>query len=190
MHRVSRRAVMLPLGAGIGAAAMGLPITAIASQPANPRRRLVAIAGQAVSSRRTAGVVLGVRLAGAVYESAAGFANVETLTPMRPETVLRIGSLTKQFTAAAIVLLKERGRLGYEDTLARFVPKFPRGNGVTIRQLLTHTSGLHDFTHIKGFDDREAREPLDTAQMISLIAGQPELYDFAPGTAWRYSNSG
>jgi CubicO group peptidase (beta-lactamase class C family) len=169
---------------------MGLPITAIASHPANPRRRLEAIAGQAVSGRRTAGVVLGVRQAGAVYESAAGFANLETLSPMRPETVLRIGSLTKQFTAAAIVLLKEQGRLGYEDNLARFVPKFPRGNGVTIRQLLTHTSGLHDFTHIKGFDDREAREPLDTAQMISLIAGQPELYDFAPGTAWRYSNSG
>ena len=189
-HGFSRRALMLPLGASIGAAALRLPVPAIAAQLLTPRRRLEAIAGEAIAKRQTAGVALGVRQAGTLHHTAAGFANLETLTPARPETVFRIGSLTKQFTAAAIVLLKEQGRLGYEDNLARFVPKFPRGEGVTIRQLLTHTSGLHDFTHIKGFDDHEAREPLDTAQMISLIAGQPDLYDFEPGSAWRYSNSG
>ena len=71
-----------------------------------------------------------------------GFANLEDRVPARAETVYRIGSITKEFTAAAILLLAERGKLSVDDKLAKFLPDFPRGGEVTLRQLLTHTSAF------------------------------------------------
>ena len=79
------------------------------------------------------------------YANAYGFAKLDTKTPARPEMRYSIGSVSKQFTAAAILKLQEEGKLSLDDKVAKFLPKLTRANEVTIRQLLSHTSGYSDF---------------------------------------------
>jgi D-alanyl-D-alanine carboxypeptidase len=100
----------------------------------------------------------------------------------------RIGSVTKQFTAAAILWLEEQGKLSVADDLTKFLPDFPvGGRHVTIEQLLTHTSGIRNFTAAPTWQPLKMRD-LTTAEMVAFIG---ELgFQFAPGERWSYSNSG
>ena len=81
-----------------------------------------------------------------VFQGGFGFADLGKKTPVTPETKFRIGSITKQFTAAAILKLAEEKKLAVTDPLSKFFPDFPRGGEVTLRHLLTHTSGIHSYT--------------------------------------------
>ncbi|WP_429910626.1 serine hydrolase domain-containing protein [Glycocaulis sp.] len=119
-----------------------------------------------------------------------GLANLEHQVPVSGDTVFRIGSVTKQFTAAAILLLAEDGRLSLDDTLNQYFPDFPRSDEVTVRQLLQHTSGISNYTSFDGFMDTTAPLDHDEARMVAYIASADPLYDFDPGTGWSYSNSG
>lgn len=119
-----------------------------------------------------------------------GLANVEHQVPVTGDTVFRIGSVTKQFTAAAILLLVEEGRLSLDDTLHSYFPDFPRSDEVTIRHLLQHTSGIRNYTSLEGFMEDAAPLNHDETRMVAYIADADPLYDFAPGTGWSYSNSG
>lgn len=111
--------------------------------------------------------------------------------PRRATTVdqrFRIGSLTKQFTAAAIMRLVDQGKLSLGDDLARWVPEFPlQGHRVTLRQLLNHTSGIHNYTDSPAWRALAA-DDLTPIQIVSLVAR--DTFDFAPGTRWSYSNTG
>jgi CubicO group peptidase (beta-lactamase class C family) len=118
-----------------------------------------------------------------------GMANFEDSAPVTPQTVFRIGSITKEFTAASILLLAERGKLSVDDPLSRYLPDFPRGSEVTLRQLLNHTSGIRNYTDETWLADTSVRN-LTTAQMVEYIAHQKQLYDFEPQMGWSYSNSG
>lgn len=122
-----------------------------------------------------------------LYEKGFGYANVEDSVPITPETKFRIGSVTKQFTAAAILKLQEDGLLSVDDKLSKFIPDYPRGDEVTIHHLLTHTSGIHSFTSKPDFYDTvtEAIEP--EAHIESF---KNDKYDFDPGEKWSYNNSG
>jgi CubicO group peptidase (beta-lactamase class C family) len=122
-----------------------------------------------------------------LYERVRGLASVELGVPLTPATRFRIGSVTKQFTAAAILTLAERGSLSVDDPLSRFFPEFPRGDEVTLRHLLTHTSGIHSYTDEPEFLE-EVTLPADPDELIDEIEGF--TYDFEPGLGWRYSNSG
>lgn len=119
-----------------------------------------------------------------------GLANLEHQVPVTGDTVFRIGSVTKQFTGAAILLLAEDGRLNLDDTLDQYFPDFPRADEVTVRQLLQHTSGISNYTSFEGFADTTAPLVHDEARMLAYIASADPLYDFDPGTGWNYSNSG
>ncbi|WP_439633024.1 serine hydrolase domain-containing protein [Glycocaulis sp.] len=119
-----------------------------------------------------------------------GLANLEHQVEVTGDTVFRIGSVTKQFTAAAILLLAEDGRLSLDDTLDQYFGDFPRSDEVTIRQLLQHTSGIRNYTSLDGFMDTTAPLDHDEARMVAYIASADPLYDFDPGTGWSYSNSG
>jgi CubicO group peptidase (beta-lactamase class C family) len=117
-----------------------------------------------------------------------GLAELSGKRPAGATTVYEIGSITKQFTAAAILQLAEQGRLALDDDLSRYVPTFPlQAHRVTIRQLLNHTSGIRSYT-----SDSEAQRfwgmdvPPDS--IIAVVAGDP--FDFPPGTGWRYNNTG
>jgi len=122
-----------------------------------------------------------------LYQKAFGFANMEERSPVTPETKFRIGSITKQFAAAAILKLQEDGLLTVSDRLSKFIPDFPRGDEVTIHHLLTHTSGIHSFTSGPEFHKTVA-EKVDPEDMIETI--EQKEFDFDPGEKWLYNNSG
>src|SRR3989442_1402482 len=114
-----------------------------------------------------------------------GYANVEHRVPATDSTGYQSGSVGKQFTAAAIVMLAEQGRLSLDDSILRFLPDGPATwRGVTIRHLLTHTSGIADYTD----STLDTRRDYTEAELVRLAAQQP--LEFAPGDRWNYSNTG
>jgi len=123
-----------------------------------------------------------------IYKKAFGMANIELNIPMQTENVFRIGSISKQFTAVAILQLMEQGKLGLQDEITKFIPDYPtHGHKITIEHLLTHTSGIQSYTGMKDFDaiSRLDKKP---EELITFFKNQP--MEFAPGTKWNYNNSG
>ncbi len=125
-----------------------------------------------------------------VLQESIGLANLEWDIPITSDTVFRIGSITKQFTAAGILLLQERGELSVADPITKFLPDYPtQGHEITLEHLLTHTSGIKSYTNIEGYMSGNAiRGDLTTDELIEVFANAP--MEFAPGTAWNYNNSG
>jgi len=122
-----------------------------------------------------------------VYKGAFGAASIGLSVPMKPDTKLRIGSITKQFTAAAILKLMESGDLELEDPISRFFPEFPRGDEVTVYHLLTHTSGIPSYTSMPEFRDGVGRR-VEPEEIVARFRDKP--FDFEPGERWSYNNSG
>lgn len=117
-----------------------------------------------------------------------GMSNYELDVPNAPKTKFRIGSVTKQFTAVAIMQLYEKGLLNLDDTLDKYISDYPKGNKVTIHHLLTHTSGIFNHTSIEGFSKNIMRNNHSVEDLIEEFKNLP--YDFEPGTKHSYSNSG
>ena len=154
-----------------------------------PGTKIDLAAKQYVASGRTAGAAVAVLRDGKlVFARGYGRANLELGSPVNARTVFRIGSLTKQFTAAGVLLLAEQGKLKVDDKLSLYLPNFPRANEVTLRDLLDHTSGIQNFTEGPVIDKISA-SGATVQELVSDIASQSPLYDFDPGTAWWYSNS-
>ncbi len=117
-----------------------------------------------------------------------GLADLEQGIPIEPDMVFRIGSVTKQFTAAAILLLEEEGKLSVEDDLREHLPDYPgSGRSITIAQLLTHTSGIRSYTDMPDFGKR-MREDMSVEEIITLFRDEP--LGFEPGEKYAYNNSG
>jgi CubicO group peptidase (beta-lactamase class C family) len=114
-------------------------------------------------------------------------ANVELSVPVTDSTVFEIGSISKQFVSAAVMLLVQKNKLGLDDPIHQYLPDLPsEWLGVTVRQLLTHTSGIPDYEEIRTYDVYHFR--LTTEEVIQIAHSRP--MDFAPGTGWYYSNTG
>lgn len=129
-----------------------------------------------------------VRKGEVLYHKAFGMANLEQMLPMQTNNVFRIGSITKQFTAVAILQLMEQGKLNLQDEITKFIPDYPtHGYTITIEHLLTHTSGIRSYTSIPDYDERMTLDA-SPLEMIDHFKNQP--MEFAPGTQWNYSNSG
>ena len=122
-----------------------------------------------------------------LFEKGYGLADLEKHVPTTPQTKFRIGSITKQFTASAILKLQEEGKLNVNDKLSKYIPDFPRGDEVTLRHLLTHTSGIHSYTDKPGFIEGVTK-PIQETELINSF--KHDAYDFDPGKSWRYDNSG
>jgi len=114
-----------------------------------------------------------------VYTRGYGLRDVAKSLPADARTRYEIGSITKQFTAAGILQLKEAGKVDLDASLATYLPKAPHAKEVTIRQLLTHTSGIADFVNDPNFDTLVGT-PVTFDQLISRIADKP--LGFTPGT--------
>jgi CubicO group peptidase (beta-lactamase class C family) len=115
-----------------------------------------------------------------------GVANLEWRVPVTPETAFEIGSVTKQFTAAGILLLAQDGKLSVDDKISIHLRDAPASwTHITLRHLMTHTSGLKNYTGLDGF---ELTRHLTQAQFIRRMAREP--LDFEPGEKWSYSNTG
>ena len=122
-----------------------------------------------------------------LFEKAYGMADREHSVAVDTKNRFRIGSVTKQFTAAAILKLQEEGKLSVNDKLSKYFPDFPRGSGVTLQQLLTHTSGIHNYTDHFNFT-LAGTNVITTEALINSFKSEP--YDFNPGEKWLYDNSG
>lgn len=132
-------------------------------------------------------VVLALRDGQPVVRASYGLADLETGTPATPETNYRLASVTKQFTAASILLLAEDGRLDLNDRADTWLPSLPKAaETVTIRHLLTHTSGLIDYEDV--IPESFAAQ-LHDADVLRLLETQDRTY-FRPGADYRYNNSG
>jgi CubicO group peptidase (beta-lactamase class C family) len=123
-----------------------------------------------------------------LFHSARGRAEIELDVPLSKDDVFRIGSNTKQFTAAAILKLVDQGRIAVTDPLSRFLPGYPNGEHITIEELLRHTSGIKDYLTIDGYAAGALRQDVSTEQLINVFKNLPA--DFPPGSDWEYSNSG
>jgi CubicO group peptidase (beta-lactamase class C family) len=117
-----------------------------------------------------------------------GMADVELGVRVEPDMVFRLGSITKQFTAVAILMLAEQGKLSLADDVTKFFPDFPtKGRAVTVEHLLTHTSGIKSYTSIPAWRAMW-RKDMTVAELIDLFKNEPA--DFEPGAQWAYNNSG
>lgn len=122
-----------------------------------------------------------------IYQTAFGKANLELEVPLTTDYVFQIGSMTKQFTAVAIMMLQELGKLNTNDVLSKYIPDFPAGDKITIHHLLTHTSGIKDFTKMKSIKDIAQKE-MTPKMMVDFFKNEP--VDFLPGEKFDYNNSG
>jgi D-alanyl-D-alanine carboxypeptidase len=156
--------------------------------------KIDAIANGWVHSGRSAGLAVAVARGGQMmFVRGYGYANLEDKVPVTPDTVFRIASITKQFTAAAVARLAEQGKLSLEDRVAKYFPGLPNGNAVSIRQLLNHTAGIHNMVEDLFADPRQFQQlrlEYSEEELLAKLQTHQSLYDFPPGTGWHYSNTG
>ncbi|HET7202825.1 MAG TPA: serine hydrolase domain-containing protein [Steroidobacteraceae bacterium] len=140
-------------------------------------------------SRGAPGMIVGVARNGhPVFVRPYGTANLEHDVPVVRATVFKLASLTKQFTAAAVLRLMQDGRIALDDKLSRFVPELPQARMVTLRQLLWQTSGIPDYAE-DAAGQRSKAVARTSADMVAWISRLEPRFQFEPGTRWAYSNS-
>ncbi|ULQ55849.1 beta-lactamase family protein [Flavihumibacter rivuli] len=122
-----------------------------------------------------------------IYEKAFGKANIEWNVDLTTESVFQLGSMTKQFTSIAILMLEEQGKLDTKQTVSKYIPDYPSGDSITLHHLLTHTSGIKDFTKMKTLGDIAQKE-MTPKMMVDFFKNEPD--DFKPGEKFEYNNSG
>ncbi len=167
------------------------------------RTAAVAVDGKAIdkvladelAKGKLAGAVVGVMKDGRIaLVKGYGMADLEDGQAVKPDTIFRIGSITKQFTSAMLLMLVERGQLSLSDPISKYFPDFPHADGITVRHLLNHTSGIHGYTDEAFWG---AKSPLGVRmwrahtmpELVAGIAAQDNLTDFPVGTDYRYNNS-
>jgi len=141
-----------------------------------------------VSNKQFMGSVLVAHASDVLFSKGYGSANLEWNIPDSPATKFRLGSVTKQFTAASILLLEERGKLKVGDPVKKYLPDAPAAwDKITIFHVLTHTAGIPNFT---SFPDYPSLEPFPTTTEKLVARFRDKPLDFEPGEKWSYSNSG
>ena len=125
-----------------------------------------------------------------IYKKGFGMANMEWNIPNQPDTKLRLGSVSKQFTALLILQLMEEGKLKLNVPITTYLPDYPKTNGdrITIHHLLTHSAGILNYTSIPNFMKTQSRNPYTPGEFVKTFADKP--LEFTPGEKFSYSNSG
>ncbi|MGC4048556.1 MAG: serine hydrolase [Paludibaculum sp.] len=169
------------------AALAGAQTTAPAVTPASPQRLEEQVRGY-TSQDRFNGSILVAKDGKIVLSKGYGMANFEWNLPVTPETKFRLGSITKQFTGMAVLLLSDQGKLKVEDPVCNYVPSCPDAwKPITIHHLLTHTSGIPNFTSFPEYA-KTMTVASPPAETIKRVLDKP--LDFPPGSKFNYSNSG
>jgi D-alanyl-D-alanine carboxypeptidase len=187
-HCIFRRKYQLALTTFV--VLVGLTLSSAQTQPLLPsesRSSIDEIAKGALAATGVPSASLAVVIGGkTAYLQAYGDARLEPKLAATPEMQYSVGSISKQFTAAAILLLQEQGKLSLDDHVSKYVPGLTRGNEVTIRQLLSHTSGYQDYWP-QDYVMQTMLQPTTAQQILDRWARIP--LDFDPGTKWQYSNT-
>ena len=158
--------------------------------PAQVRRVADSLASAFIARNDAPGIAVAVvRGTDTLLFRGYGTANLELAVPVNATSVFRIGSVTKQFTAAAVLQLVEVGKLALTDSIGQWVPDLPAAwRPITITQLLNHTSGIPSYTDAGEAWAKRWGEEMTGAQIVAITADKP--FDFAPGTSWKYNNTG
>ncbi len=170
----------------IAALSVGGFVPAILAQPQTIDSRVDTVVQAEMQRQKIPGLALAVMRNGKIIKAKGyGLSNIELNVPVTPESIFQSGSVGKQFTATAVMMLVEEGRLGLDERIIDYFPGSPkRWDKITVRHLLTHTSGITDYTR-KDFDyHRDYTE----ADLLKILQTLP--FDFAPGDKYSYSNSG
>lgn len=122
-----------------------------------------------------------------IYQKGFGYRNAEAKIANDANTIFQIGSITKQITAAVIMQLQQEGKLSVQDKLSKYFPGFANGDKITIEHLLTHTSGIFNYTNDTAIMKSDVTRHYSQQEMLALFVKYPS--DFEPGTKWNYSNS-
>jgi CubicO group peptidase (beta-lactamase class C family) len=143
-------------------------------------------------TKSTPGCAVGASVRGTVtISNAYGMADLEQDVANRADTIFEAGSVAKQFTAAAVLLLKRDGKLSLDDPIRKYIAEVPdHDSPITIRQLLTHTSGLRDWGSVAGVSGWPRGTRVHTHAHVLEIVSHQQALNFAPGTHWSYSNTG
>ncbi|MEJ8843881.1 serine hydrolase [Lacibacter sp. H375] len=128
-----------------------------------------------------------VRKGQVIYKKAIGMADMELNVPLQADMIFRIGSITKQFTAVAILQLAEQGKLSLQDDIKKFVPELTFKENITVEHLLNHTSGIVSYTNKADFPSK-MRTDMKPMEIIHLTS--KDTLEFKPGTKWNYNNTG
>ena len=167
---------------------IGLIITQTIAHAQTFKNRVDSLAHNVFKDEHGPGGVIMVSKNGkAVYHKAFGLANIELNTVMQAHQVFQIGSMTKQFTAVAILMLAEQKKLSISDPIAKHIPNYPNGKNITIHHLLTHTSGIKDYTKMKQLQEIEQKD-LTPKELVDFFKN--EAVDFSPGEKFAYNNAG
>jgi CubicO group peptidase (beta-lactamase class C family) len=179
MRLVIRIAIVLTAGAGL-LLGQGQELTA----------KLDHVVDAYQKNRNFMGSALVAKGGKVLLEKGYGMANLEWNVPNTPDTKFRLGSITKQFTATAILQLQEQGKLSVSDPACKYLDNCPDGwKAITIHHLLTHTSGIPSYTTPEFMrDPRQVRVPLTPVDILMLSRDKP--LEFEPGAQWKYDNSG
>jgi CubicO group peptidase (beta-lactamase class C family) len=184
----SRALLLWALALGVAAGAGNSVCAAVPPLGEDVRRTLTVFVESQFGADEPGAVVLVARGAEVLLSAAYGLADVEGRRALEEDQPLPIGSLTKSFTAGAILKLVQDGVVALDDDVRKHVPDAPvNGRRVTIEQLLTHTSGMPNLVDVPGFLEW-AREPRSTAELLGRTRGLP--FRFEPGSSFAYSDSG
>jgi CubicO group peptidase (beta-lactamase class C family) len=160
-----------------------------AADEAAMRQRMEAVLTKAYPDHQPGAAVIVTRDGEVLYRSVRGMANLELGVPLEADMVFAIGSMSKQFTGAAIALLEQRGELSIDDPITKFLPNYPtHGHEITLAHLLAHTSGIRSYTGILGWMVTKIKEDVTPEELVDGFKNEP--MDFAPGERWLYNNSG
>jgi CubicO group peptidase (beta-lactamase class C family) len=124
-----------------------------------------------------------------VYKNAFGFSDLKKKTLLNVKSVFQIASISKQFTAIAVMMLHESGKLEYSDTIQKFIPDFPYKN-ITIKQLLSHRSGLPNYMYFTAKYWKKKKEYLTNEQLLEIMTTNKPRPEFLPDRRYKYSNTG
>lgn len=164
------------------------PSTASAQLPPDTKARLDATMEEHFTADAPGGIVLVAKGDQVLYERALGLADVPTKRPLRTTDQVRIGSITKQFAGVAILQLAEQGKLNVTDEIQQHVDFPKKEHPITIEHLVTHTSGIPNYTDLPWFVPDTFAKDIELPALIARFKDLP--LEFAPGTRWNYSNSG
>jgi len=160
----------------------------ITSQGKNPKKQIDNLLKESYS-KDSPGIVVMVKKSGKeIYKKAFGMSDTELDIPMKTDMVFQIGSVTKQFTAVSILMLMEQRKLNLDDDITKFIEDYPtNGNKITIHHLLTHTSGIKDFSDLDDWDTFKMND-YKLIDLINIFKNEP--INFKPGEGHQYCNSG
>ncbi|MEO8619080.1 MAG: serine hydrolase domain-containing protein [Sphingomicrobium sp.] len=171
----------------LAAAVIAAPAAAF---PADFKAQADSIVAKAIKADEPGMAIIVTQHGKTVYQAGRGLADLDKKTAITPDTVFRLGSITKQFTSSAILKLVEQGKISLDDPLTKFLPDYPQpGGAATVRQLLNHSSGIMPYTAIPGFmTEGKTGRSYTTTELIATFKDHP--VQFKPGEKWEYNNSG